>query len=219
MTDNGLSFAELERRIRAIPDGPVGVLKMPRWAIPFVVLGTVGIVVGLLPSLLIRFWPPQMWMVHMAKAGLWIAVVGYAPEFFRGLWVLILGFARWKSDLVLQLDHDLAQARELNRWLAAFPKEALEDHARFAKHVEIRLHSKLGLLMGNLDKLGIVPILAAFGILLAEYRDPGALTPWLIYLGIFLAVTYLIAWLGAHMRLRVQLYESLLTSALEKREL
>ncbi|HJR75242.1 MAG TPA: hypothetical protein VJ806_16580 [Luteimonas sp.] len=217
MADNELSFEELERRIRAMPDGPSAVLNTPRWALHFAVLGTAGIVIGLLPSLLIQFMEPRMWMAYMVQAGVWIAIVGYAPEFFRAVWVIVNGFVRWKRDLVRQLDHDLAQARELNRWLVSLPKETLEDHARFAKHVEIRLHSKLGLLMGSMDKLGIIPILAALGILLLEYRDPGKLTPWVIYLGLFLAITYLIAWLAAHMRLRVQLYEALLTSALDKK--
>ena len=217
MVDDELTFEELERRIRAMPEGPAGMLDMPRWARALMVLGTIGVVFGLLPSLLIQFLEPRAWMAHMAQAGVWIAVIGYAPGFLRNLWVLILGFLRWKTDLVHQLDHDLAQARELNRWLVGFPKDALEDHARFAKHVEIRLHSKLGLLMGSMDKLGIVPVLAAFGILLLEYRQPGTLSPWMIYLGIFLAITYLVAWLAAHMRLRVQLYEALLTSALEKK--
>lgn len=33
MDGNPLSFAELERRIDAMPDGPVSILSTPRWAL------------------------------------------------------------------------------------------------------------------------------------------------------------------------------------------
>ncbi len=217
MTDNGLSFAELEERIRAIPDGPSAVLNTPRWLIPFNILGTIGIVVGLLPSIFIEFWQPQMWMASMARVGLWMAVVGYAPDFLRNICVVTLSFLRWKDDQIKQLDHDLVHFRNLYRWLVEFPKEQLEEHQRFARHVQTRLASKLGLLTGSLDKLGIVPVLAALSIQLKAYLDPEGVPLWQIILALFLAITYLIAWLAAHMRLRVQLYEVLLAEALAKK--
>ncbi|WP_144899880.1 hypothetical protein [Luteimonas cucumeris] len=217
MTDEGLSFAELEKRIRAMPDGPAAILDMPRWLIPFTVAGVIGVIAGLLPSLLIEFLEPQMWMVYVSKAGLWIAVLGFAPEFFRGIAVVALGFLRWKSDQVKQLDHDLVQFRGLIRWLVEFPRDLLEEHQRFARNVQNRLTSKLGLLAGSIDKLGAIPILLVLAIQLKTYFDPGAVPYWQILVALFLAITYLIAWVGAHMRLRVQLYEVLLSEALAKK--
>jgi len=200
MTDNGLSFAELEKRIRAMPDGPAAVLNTPRWLVPFNVIGILGILLGLSPSLLIRYFEPQMWMVYMMRAGLWAAYLGCGPVILRSGWVIVRSMWRWKTEQVEQLDHDLVQFRSLNRWLVEFPKELLEEHQRFAHTIQIRLASKVGLLAGSIDKLGAIPILLALGVQLKAYFDPDGVPPWQIVVALFLAVTYLIAWVGAHMR-------------------
>ncbi len=51
MGDAGLSFVELEARIRALPEGPVAALNTPKWLYAFNAVGIAGIVIGLLPSL------------------------------------------------------------------------------------------------------------------------------------------------------------------------
>jgi len=48
------------------------------------VVGTLGILLGLLPSLLIKLMDPQMSMVDIARAGLWITVVADLPKEIRG---------------------------------------------------------------------------------------------------------------------------------------
>ena len=217
MGDAGLSFVELERRIRALPEGPVAALNTPKWLYAFNAVGTAGIVIGLLPSLLIKFLEPQMWMVRMAQFGVWAAYLGCGPVILRSVWAIGRSMWRWKPELGEQLDHDLAQFHTLIRWLVGFPKELLEEHQRFATNAQTRLAAKLGLLAGSIDKLGAIPIMAALALQLKSYFDPEGMPIWQIMLAIFLAITYLIAWVGAHMRLRVQLYETLLFEALAKK--
>ena len=217
MTDRELSFAELEKRICAMPEGPASVLNTPRWIAICNVVGMFGIVIGLMPSVLIKFLEPQMWMVYMARAGVWAAYVGFAPYMLRTTLLVASNIWRWKAEQVKQLDHDLVEFRKLNRELAEFPKELLEEHVRFAQMIQARLTSKLGLLVGSLDKLGVIPLLIALGIVLRDYGDPTAIPTWLAVLGMFLVITYLIAWVAAHMRLRVQLYETVLSEALERK--
>lgn len=64
-----LSYTELERRIKALPEGPASVFTTPK---PFAiagVIGNAGIILGLLPSLLATFMTPQMWMVWAPNSG------------------------------------------------------------------------------------------------------------------------------------------------------
>ena len=70
MGAESLSFAAIERRIQAMPDGPSAVLNTPRWLAPLNTVGTAGIIVDTLPSVLVYFLTQASWMVVMAYLGL-----------------------------------------------------------------------------------------------------------------------------------------------------
>lgn len=214
-----LSFAGIERRILGMPDGPSAVLTTPRWMMPLNVLGTAGIIVGTLPSILVHLVTPAEWMVGMAKLGLLMALVGYALPFVRNVWVIVVEFLRWQPKLVEQSDHDLAQFRALRDWLRRFPRAELKDHHRFARFAQQRLTAKLGLLQGGFEKLGVLPALAALLFLLANSDELSIdklldVPPWQSGLALIFAITYLIAMLAMRMRLRLQLFELVLADAL-----
>jgi hypothetical protein len=125
---------------------------------------------------------------------------------------------RWRTEQLQQLDHDLEHFHSLTHELAKRPAPLLAEHLRFTQAVHTRLTAKLGFLAGGLDKLGILPILFALGVLLKAYDDLAAIPFWQAVVGLFVVVTYLIAMMGALMRLRLQLYEAVLTEALEVRQ-
>ena len=214
MANSSLSFSELERRICAIPDGPASVLDTPRWIRWCNVIGTIGIVLGLLPSVLIKVMDPQMWMVFVARSGLWIAVISYLPGFVRGLWVTGRSMWKWKSEQPEQLDHDFGQFRGLANDLAQHPKDVISERLRFVEAVHTRLQAKLAFFGGGLDRLGVLPLLFAVGIQVKAYSDSSQLPLWQAGLAMFFAITYLIGMVGQLMRLRLQLYESVLCEAL-----
>ncbi|KAF1723126.1 hypothetical protein CSC75_01185 [Pseudoxanthomonas wuyuanensis] len=198
-----------------MPDGPAAVLNTPRWLVVLNALGTLGMVLGLAPSLLIRFFEPQMWMVYLARSGVWVAVAFYLPYFVRSMWVFARGMWRWKDEQVEQLDHDLAQFRSLARWLSEFPQDRLQQHLDFARVVQERLAAKIGLLSGSADRLGLLPIFAALFIAIRNWEQLLAIPLWQAMLGLFLVITWLIARVASLMRLRVQLYEMVLADAME----
>ena len=125
-----LSFAVLDARIEAMPDGPASILKTPRIIYWLNILGSIAIVFGLLPFLLVQFLTPQWWMVRMAEAGTWSAGLLYAPGIVRGLVVMAREFWHWRIKLVAQSDHDVAQFRALRVWLQTFPR-AGDNGVRF----------------------------------------------------------------------------------------
>lgn len=213
MTEPPLSFKELEARIRAMLDGPAAVLNTPRWLVIANAFGTLGLILGMAPSLLIRFFEPQMWMVYLARSGVWVAVLLFLPYFVRSIWMFARGMWRWKDEQVEQLDHDLDQFRGLVRWLAGFPQDRLQQHLDFARLVHTRLTAKIGLLSEGAERLGLLPIFASLFIAIRNWEQLLAIPLWQSMLGLFLVVTWLIAWVASLMRLRVQLYELVLSDA------
>lgn len=222
MTDDKLSFAALEQRIKSMPDGPAAVLSTPKWFAPLTLLGTVGVIVGIAPFLMIQLLTPQMWMVWVARIGLAMVVIGYVPGTLRSFWMLVREFWHWKAKFIEQSDHDLGQFRELRRWLRKFPRAELEDHHRFVVLNQGRLTAKLGLLQGGFDKLGVLPALLALFFLA---RNAGGLTleallgasQWQAWAALMFAIVYLISVLVVLMRLRLQLYDAVLADALDVR--
>lgn len=217
MDESTLTFAELEKRISEIPDGPSAVLNTPRILVWLNVIGTLGIVAGVLPSLLIHVFEPKMWMVWMAKAGLTVEIVSFAPYFLRSVWVIANEMWRWRPKLVEQLDHDAGHFRMLTRWLVGFAKPQIQEQLRFVEAAQRRLGAKISLLAGGAEKLGAIPLLVSLVITLGNIRGLTDIPLWQALLAIFLAIVWLIAWLAALMRLRMQLYASLLSDALEQK--
>jgi hypothetical protein len=218
MTDSSFSFADLEDRLQKIPEGPAGVLNTPLWIFALNVLGWIGVVAGLAPSLLVKVMSPAQWMVLLAKGGLWLALLSFAPGFVRNIILIGYSMFRWRKDQVAQMDHDLLQFHDLRRWLAQFSISATTDALRFVRQNQARLTAKVGLLAGAIEKLGIFPGLLAVVIQIKAYSaELGATPAWQVVLAMFLAGTYLIALVVGLMRLRLQLYEMVLIDSLAAR--
>lgn len=215
-----LTFAKLDKKLQAIPEGPAAALSTPPWLAMWNAVGTVGILAGLLPSLLIKFMTPVAWMAFMAQMGIWIALIGYAPYFVRSVWVLRRSFWHWRIEQVQQLDHDYAHWYTLTGELARQPTPVLDNMLRFVRQVEMRLVAKATLVIGSADKLGIAPLLGALAIQAnAYFNQDTPMSTWLVVLGMFLAVTYLVGFLASLMRLRLRLYEAVLSEALQEQAL
>lgn len=217
-----LSFTSLEGRIQAMPDGPASVLKTPRAIFWLNVVGSIALALGSLPFLLVQFFEPQGWMVRMAQVGVWGAAALYAPGIVRGLFIVVREFLHWRTNLTEQSDHDLVQFRELRAWLQTFPRDVLEEHRNFARLVHDRLGSKLGLLAGGIERVGILPVLVAGFFLLREVEGLGiaslAEVPlWQAVLAPSLVITWCMGVMAVRMRLRHELYAMLLTDALENK--
>src|SRR5690606_25831329 len=94
-----LSFAMLEARIHAMPDGPASRIDHPHWAQICGWLTMVCVLAGLLPLFLVQWMTPEQWMVVMARAGLWGALGFSLPFILRVLWVIGTGIRGWRREL------------------------------------------------------------------------------------------------------------------------
>ena len=219
MDANAFTFTELERRIAAMPDGPLAVLERPRWQYRLDLAGGVAIIVSLLPNVLILMMTPAWWMVTMAKIGLGAMIVCFAPGFIRNVWVFARIVRQGRAHDVAQLDSDYDALHALQAWLTDIPQSALERHLRYIQMRRAQLAEKLSLLGGGLDRFGMLPLILAIAVQLKAFVDEDFSTPlWQIIPGIFLAIGYLVCLNASFLRVRMHLYEAMLVEALARRE-
>lgn len=219
MTTSDLSFAQLDTRLREVPDGPSVILNTPK---PYRILnyiGWAGAITALLPFVLVRIMTPAMWMITMVQIGFSIMLVAWLPMFARSTSVLGWTLWRWRKDQIEQLDHDHPHFHAIVVWLCGFSAETLAEHRRTAQLAQRQLTAKLGLLAGGVDRLGILPVLAAVFLFLRNWKDPLDMPGWQMMLGVFLVLLYCIVTAATLMRIRLQLYETLLGDALERKGL
>lgn len=210
-----LSFALLDRQIQALPEGPIASLRSPRWTRQWTVVGVAGMILGLLPALFVQWMEPRVWMLTVSRLGLALMIVGLAPGFFRDLWVIAHELRHHRRGFVTQFDHDVAQFRALAAWLSVYPLDSLQTLARYARMGHERLESRLQLMLGGIERLGLLPLLLSLFVVLRNWRDLLALPAWLALLAIMAAILWIIGWMGAEFRRRLQLYGFLLEEALQ----
>jgi hypothetical protein len=218
MTISGLSFAQLESRLREVPDGPSAILNTPKPYLVLNIIGWAGAGITLLPYALFRIMTPAMWMVTMAQIGFAVLAVAWLPLLVRSYGVLGWTLWRWRSDQVEQLGHDHPHLQGIHVWLGGFPVDILTEHVRTIRLAQRQLSSKLGLLAGGIDRLGILPVLVSLYLFLRNWKDLLNAPLWQIGLGVLLILLYLVTTAGSLMRIRMQLYESLLSDALERKQ-
>lgn len=212
------SFSALDKRIVAMPDGPIATLNRPRWQYWTDLGGGLGVIIGLLPSLIVQFYEPKPWMVTMALTGLTLMGALFLPGVLRGMWAFACMIRRGRQGHTAQLDHDFAEFNAIHAWLATFSRQTLEQHLRFVQVAQLRLSAKLSLMGGGLDRFGILPLILAVGVQIKAFTaDSLALPLWQIVPGLFFAIGYLVGLNGVFMRVRMHMYEVLLAEALERR--
>jgi len=216
MPPETFTFAELDKRIEQIPDAPGEMVLFPKPLMVWEFIGIFGTILGLVPSLIVLFITPAMWMVPIAKFGLAIMVLGYLPGFVYKCWGLIKSMRNWREQFISGADFAFDRHRELTEWLMQFPKVILEDRMHFIRDARIRMGDKMGLVIGGIEKLGAVPVLLAVITQIQEFRDLGSLPAWRIVLAFFLVLMYAMSISISLMRLRAQLHEMLLTNAINK---
>lgn len=209
-----LSFTELDRRLRALPDGPSAILNTPPLYRIANIIGGIAALVSLIPFVLVRFMPPSEWMITWAQLSFSVFLLALLPGIVRSYGVLGWTLWTWRADQVSQLDHDLPQFRTILTWLSEHPATALQEHQRMARIALSRLSAKIGLLTGGLERLGVLPVLVSACLFLRNWDELMDMPHWQLVIGFGLILLYFVTMIANLMRIRLQLYESLLTEAL-----
>ncbi len=128
----------------------------------------------------------------------------------------VLGWSlwRWRAEQVSQLDHDMPLFRTIIMWLIERPTAALEEHQRMARLALAQMSAKIGMFTGGLERLGVLPVLVSAWLFFRHGDDLLSMPAWQLILGFGLIVFYFAMMVANLMRIRLQIYESLLSEAL-----
>jgi len=211
MESQSLTFSTLEQRIEALPEHPsyrISPSRRTRWG------NGVGMAAGLL-GLLVGKLAPNSHSARLAMIVLLAIEIGaFLIAWTAELPTLNLRPSRERSEFADTLDFDMPHHEELITWLRCFPPGRLEAMSNYANHRLERLRSKLPLLTGGLDKLGILPIATA---LFLQFKDahwpPHPSWAEVILIGALMLV-YGLSLLQLSLRFRLELYDTLLKKAL-----
>lgn len=209
-----LSFTELDRRLRDVPDGPAGVLDTPTLYRRANYVAAAGAVVMLTPLVAVRLTEPAMWMIYWLQIGFSVFFLAAMPWLARSYGVLGLSLWRWRREQVRQLDHDLPHFRDLLDWLVRFPSSTLVEHRRVARLVLGQLSPKIGMLGGNQERFAIFPVAASAFLVVRSWDAPQDMPSWQVVLAFGFVIFFFLLVVANLMNIRLQLYEALLSEAI-----
>lgn len=211
MAPEQLTFSALERRIEQIPEYPsnrVPPSRRARWG------NGIGIAATLLALVLGKILPATLMSVIVTSVILAVEIIAFAIAWTAELPTLNLRPSRERRDFAETLDFDMPHHLELIAWLQGFPRERLEQLNTYSAHRLERMRSKLPLLTGSIEKLGVLPLVAGLILQLKDLHWPLQLHWPQIVLIAFLMLCYWTGMLQLSLRFRLELYDTLLKRAL-----
>lgn len=208
-----LTFALMNQRMDTFAKlsntRPAGSLE--RWAM---ITGAAGAVVAILLS----WFVTGLYGSYVIFAGLAIEILGFSLG-------IILGLKReWRSlrharrDLAESLDTDFALQEVFVSELRRFPAEHRARMHRYIRDRSERILRRTRLFAGGLDRLGILPLVAAMYLQFKDwkYGDWAALSSVTFTQGMlifFLVGSYVMVWHLLYMQARTETLREMLTEA------
>jgi len=207
-----LTFAALDAKIEALPEFPSNTMAFPkkaRWGLSAAAAGAVFalLCVKLLPG-------NAIYTAVLASIGLAVEIAGVVIAAISQIPKKWPTFASERRAFAKQLDFDLPHHLAMVEWLRAFPLDQRKTLCEFVSYRHERMKEKLPMLTGSIERLGALPIVIALYLQFKDMRWPPH-PSWLdIFLILVLVFGYWLSMVQISIRLRLQLYETLLSKAL-----
>lgn len=207
-----LTFAALDARIEALPTSPSDAAAFPKKAKWGLFAAAVGALFGLLS---IKLLPNNaMYTLVLAYTGLAVEIAGVVVAAISQIPKKWPTFANERRDFAEQLDFDLPHHLALVEWLRTFPLDQRETLSKFISYRHERMKERLPMLTGSIEKLGILPIVIALYLQFKDMHWPPHPSWVEIFLIFALVSGYWLSVMQISVRLRLQLYETLLSKAI-----
>lgn len=208
-----LTFKLLNEHIEEVLEHPSNRITLhcrAKWGIAlFTLAGTLGLVLG-------KLLPPKPWAVALVWALLAVEIIGIILVVSAEFSTLKLTFAHQRREFAEVLDFDMPHHESLIEWLRSFSRERLQAMSEFSAFRVERYRSKMPILTGSMEKLGLLPVLAALIVQFKDMKWPPHPSLWQIVLFALLPFFYWLCMLTVTQRLRLELYDMLLKKALAK---
>ena len=207
-----LTFAALDAKIEELPASPSDTAAFPKMAKWGLFATAAGALFGLLS---IKLLPSNaIYTLVLAYAGLTVEIAGAVIAAISQIPKRWPTFANERRDFAEQLDFDLPHHLALVEWLRTFPLDQRETLSKFISYRHERMKERLPMLTGSIEKLGILPIVIALYLQFKDMRWPPHPSWVEIFLIFVLVFGYWVSLTQISVRLRLQLYETLIGKAL-----
>ena len=215
MEDESFSFAKLDQKIDAIPAHPSTRLDFglkERWGVGLIAIPAILVfALGWIPS-------PPTWIPIVFVVLLVLEIIGLLLVCAAAVEKLDLRPSSERRAFAEQLDFDLPHYLDLIAWLRTFPRERIDILADYTRQRLERLRSRQPLLLGAVDKLGVLPLLGALVIQFHSMSWPPRPNLGETVLVIALVIGYWTGLITLGLRFRLELYDMLLTQARVRRD-
>ena len=210
VTDNEkLSFVELNRRIESSPDVSLRRVRRPRLARWTFAIGIAAALVG---------YGCQWLSVAPATK---LAVIGSLLV----LEIVALGthlLLTWSvtfsptpvRDFAVELDAGIPHYFVILNWLKSQPSDVLTRHAAVARYRKERIESRTPLMFGNIQNLGLLPVLVAVYLQVREVTAGRHIGLAEFVVAAAIAGLYFASWLTSLVKGRLDSMDALLQEAL-----
>jgi hypothetical protein len=207
-----LTFAALDARIEALQEYPPDQTIFPKKAQWGFAMGVIG---GLFALLCVKLLPGNaIYTAVLVAIGVAVETIGVILAAISQKPKKWPTFANERRDFAERLDFDLPDHLALVEWLRTFPFDQRETLSKFVSHRHDRMKEKLPLLTGSIEKLGALPIVIALYLQFKNMHWPPHPSWVEIFLIFVLVLGYWLSLMQISVRLRLQLYETLLSKAL-----
>lgn len=204
-----LTFELLEEKVRQFaPEIPL-VRKI--WASRVALL--VGLL-GALTALLAVQFADGAWRTGLVLSGLTVELVGFGAYLVVEIHFEFHWFRNAKSRFARTMESDYSEYQALLRWLREFPLAEVRRRRSFLRHRQDTMARRFGLVVGGMDRLGILPVAVAVYLQYRTLSSPADISLWHWFVIAFLIGTYLLCHWLADLKLRLDFYVGLFDSAL-----
>lgn len=208
-----LAFERMDEMIDAYSEATKGATPSRTESYAFVA-GVMGTLLALVASVA----SPRFLASGWAVAGVLLELGAFSlflVLFFKREW---RNFRNNRRDYAKDLDRDYAKYVAYVRQLRQYPRSQRDELLRYIQARRKVMHYRMGLITGGMERLGVLPLLAALYFQLKDWRfgdwtalGEVTLTQGLIALA--LLVLYVGSWQLIHLYTRTESYELLLAEA------
>jgi len=207
-----LTFEALDAKIEASPQSTSAKAVFPKkakWGYSAAAVGALFgfLCVELLPS-------KAIYTLVLASIGLVVEIAGVVVAGISQMPKTWPTFASERRDFARQLDFDLPHHLALVEWLRTFPLDQREALSEFVSYRHERMQEKLPMLTGSIEKIGALPIVIALYLQFKDMQWPPHPSRVEVLLIFALVFGYWLSVMQISVRLRLQLYDKLLSKSL-----
>lgn len=166
-------------------------------------------------------WLPARYLLVFVQVGLIVEVGGFGSSVLLTMILEVPKLLNARQHHAEEMDVEFRRYREMIAWLRRFSVSDRSQRLRFVRGLRSGIAYRMGLLLGGLERLGMLPMLVGLYLQFKDWRwgDWDALLELNLVGGLLvwaIILLYGMGWLVVGLKVRLDTYELLLSESLEE---